>query len=56
MLVVVQVTVQVLILLLAQTETPTTGGLETIFDQKVFGLDPTTVFIISISWSLKNLN
>ena len=52
MLVVVQVTVQVLILLLAQTETPTTGGLETIFDQKVFGLDPTTVFIISVSWSL----
>ena len=35
MLVVVQVTIQVLILLLAQTETPTTtGGLETICKSK----------------------
>ena len=50
--VVVQVTIQVLILLLARTETPTTGGLETIFDQKVFGLDPYTLLVISISWSL----
>ena len=48
----VQVTVQVLILLLARTETATTGGLETVFDRELFGLDPTTLLVISISWSL----
>ena len=48
----VQVTVQILVLLLSKTETPTTGGLTTIFDQTAFGLDPTTFFILSTSWSL----
>ena len=48
----VQVTVQVLILLLARTETATTGGLETVFDQELFGLDPYILLAISISWSL----
>ena len=48
----VQVTVQILILLLYKTETATTGGLTTIFDQTAFGLDPETFFILSTSWSL----
>ena len=48
----VQVTVQILILLLFKTETPTTGGLTTIFDQTAFGIDPTTFFILSTSWSI----
>ena len=47
-----QVTVQILILLLFKTNTPTTGGLTTIFDQRPFGLDPTLVFVLSTSWSL----
>ena len=48
----VQVTVQILILLLSKTNTPTTGGLTTIIDQTAFGLDATTFFILSTSWSL----
>jgi len=48
----VQLSVQIFILLLARTETATTGGLETIFDQTLFGLDPYTLLVISISWSL----
>ena len=48
----VQVTVQVLIILLANTETPTTGGLESIFNQKLFGINPYTLLILSTSWSL----
>ena len=48
----IQVVVQVLILLLAQTETATTGGLTTVFNQEVFGLDPYTVLGLSISWSI----
>ena len=48
----VQVTLQVLILLLARTDTPTTGGLETIFNQTVLGIDPYTLLVLSISWSL----
>ena len=47
-----QVTVQILILLLFKTETPTTGGLTTVFDQRPFGLDPTLVFSLSTAWSL----
>ena len=47
-----QVIVQVLILLLARTETATTGGLETVFDLELYGLDPLTLIVISISWSL----
>ena len=48
-----QVSLQILILLLASTKTATTGGLETIFNQSAFGLDATTILILSISWSLK---
>ena len=48
----VQVTIQVVILLLARSETATTESLETVFNQKVFGLDPDILLIFSISWSL----
>ena len=48
----VQVTVQILILLLYKTETATTGGLTTIFEQTAFGLHPVAFFILSTSWSL----
>ena len=48
----VQVTVQILILLLFKTDTPTTGGLTTIFSQTAFGLNPITFFVLSTSWSL----
>ena len=48
----VQVTVQVLILLVAQTQTANTGGLTTVFNQKFLGLDPTTALGISIGWSV----
>ena len=48
----VQLTVQILILLLERTESAMTGGLETIFDQELFGLDPFTLLVLSISWSL----
>ena len=48
----VQVTIQVVILMLARTETPTTGGLETIFNQNVAGIDPYILLVLSISWSL----
>ena len=48
----VQVIVQVLILLLARTETATTGGLENVFEQELYGLDPYTLLAVSISWSL----
>ena len=47
-----QVTIQVLILLLSQTETATTGGLETVFNQTFLGLDAETVLYLSIAWSL----
>ena len=47
-----QVPVQVLLLLLVQSETATTGGLTTIFDQKLLGLSPEKVMAASISWSL----
>ena len=45
-------TIQALILLHATTDTATIGGLESVFDQKLFGLDPYTVFVFSICWSL----
>ena len=48
----IQVTVQILILLLFKTKTPTTGGLTTVFDQRPFGFDPTLVLFLSTSWSL----
>ena len=49
---IVQVTIQILVLLLNRTDTPTTGGLETIFDDGK-KIDTTSVFLIlSILWSL----
>ncbi len=48
----VQVTVQILILLLFKTETATTGGLNTIFTKTPFGIDSETFFVLSTSWSL----
>ena len=45
-------TVQLLILLLYTTQTPTTGGLQTVFNQAAFGLDPFTLLVLSITWSL----
>ena len=47
-----QVSIQVLILMLSQSETATTQGLQTIFNQTFLGIDATTVLWISISWSL----
>ena len=38
--------------MLYKTKTPTTGGLTTIFDQTAFGLDATSFFILSTSWSV----
>ena len=49
--VIVQVTIQILILLLNRTNTPTTGGLETIFDEGK-SYDATTILVLSILWSL----
>ena len=46
-----QVTITTLILLLNRTKTPTTGGLEAIFDEgKTW--DATTVLILSVTWSI----
>ena len=47
--VVIQVTIQILVLLLNRTDTPTTGGLETIFDE---GNATTHVLVLSILWSI----
>ena len=47
-----QVTVQILILLLSRTSTATTGGLESVFNQKTFGMEPETVLVLSITWSI----
>ena len=49
--VIVQVTIQILILLLNRTNTPSTGGLETIFDEGK-SYDATTILVLSILWSL----
>ena len=48
----VQISLQILILLLARTETPTTGGLETIFNKESSGYHPIFVLFVSISVSL----
>ena len=49
--VVVQITISFLLILLNRTETPTTGGLETIFDEgKTW--DATTILAVSVTWSL----
>ena len=48
---IVQVTVTILLLLLNRTDTPTTGGLETIFDEgKTW--DAQTILAVSVTWSL----
>ena len=50
--VIIQLTIQILVLLLNRTDTPTTGGLETLFDDGK-KIDAITVFLIlSIIWSL----
>lgn len=51
-----QISLQLALLLLTQTKTATVGGLETFFTQdSIFGLpvDPKTVIILSVCWSLK---
>ena len=51
-----QVPLQIVLLLLATTRTPTTGGLETMFKQdSMFGIpmDPKTALGLSIVWSMK---
>ena len=52
--VVIQVTIQILVLLLNRTDTPTTGGLETIFDEgnaRCNG-NATEVLVLSILWNI----
>ena len=48
---IVQVTVTILLLLLNRTETPTTGGLDTIFDDGNTW-DANTILTVSVTWSL----
>ena len=48
----VQISLQILILLLARTETATTGGLETIFNNESSGYHPIFVLFVSITLSL----
>ena len=51
-----QVSLQLALLLLTQTETATVGGLETFFTQdEMFGvaMAPETIIILSVFWSLK---
>ena len=51
-----QVPLQILLLLLATSETPTTGGLEAIFKQSSFlgiPMDPKAVLALFVSWSLR---
>ena len=50
--VIIQVTVQALILLIGRTQTSTTGGFETIFEQDTLGMHPDNAFILSITWSI----
>ena len=40
---------------MATTDTPTTGGLDTIFNQKALGLDATTILVLSVAWSLNSI-
>ena len=49
--VIVQVTVTILVLLLNRTKTPTTGGLEIIFDEGNTW-DAQTILAVSVTWSL----
>ena len=54
--VVVQMTITFLLILLNRTDTPTTGGLETIFDEGknwwIWSLDANTVLVVSVTWSM----
>ena len=50
---IVQVTISILLLLLNRTNTPTTGGLEAIFDEGNTWLgDATTILALSVTWSI----
>ena len=54
--VVYQVSLQIILLLLTQTKTPTVAGLESFFAQDSYlglPLKPETILIISVTWSLK---
>ena len=45
---------QIILLLLANTETATTSGLQTFFQQStILGINPTVILWLSISWSLR---
>ena len=51
-----QISLQIVLLLLTQTQTATVGGFETFFQQdSMFRIEmnPTTIIIISVIWSLK---
>ena len=49
-----QISIQLLLVLLNETKTPTTGGLEVLFEQiSAFGMNATTLLILSTSWSFK---
>ena len=51
-----QVSLQIILLLFTQTNTPTTGGLERFFsNDSFFGVqvNPTTFLLISVTWSIK---
>ena len=50
-----QVTLQVLLVLLSRTQTPTTGGLQKMFEHtSVFGLSAEVILYLSILWSLRS--
>ena len=53
-----QVVAQIIVLLLSKTSTPTTRGLEAIFDQSLhilgFEINSDTILALSIGWSLKS--
>ena len=54
--VVVQITITFLLILLNRTDTPTTGGLETIFDEGkslwIWSWDADKVLVVSVTWSM----
>ena len=54
--VIVQITITFLLILLNRTDTPTTGGLETIFDEGkslwIWSWNADTVLIVSVTWSM----
>ena len=49
-----QISIQLLLVLLNKTKTPTTGGLELLFEQaSVFGLEGSTLIALTTFWSFK---